>query len=207
LNGKRKAKFITFEGIDGCGKSTQAKRLFEHLKRIGVPAKLTLEPGGTHIGSLIRNILLDPENKHMDYMTELFLYMADRSQHIKEVIAPCLNNGIWVISDRFYDATVAYQGFGRGIDKEFIEMLNKKVCQDIQPDITFLLDCPVKVAMERKSKNDRFDQEDLLFYQKVREGYLYIAEKYQKRVIVLDATRSIYEIEKVVLKIVKNYLF
>jgi len=207
---KAKAKFITFEGIDGCGKSTQAKRLVSRLNNEGIPALLTLEPGGTKIGSYIRRILLDPKNKDISELTELFLYLADRSQHIKEVIAPSLRNGIWVISDRFYDATLAYQGFGRGICKDLILMLNRHICGDIKPDITFLLDCPVEVAIKRRNKRDadqnqlRFEQEAVIFHEKVRKGYLWIAEQFKERIITVDATQAVEEIEEFIFDKIKE---
>ncbi len=209
---KVKAKFITFEGIDGCGKSTQAKRLVSRLNNEGIPALLTLEPGGTKIGSYIREILLDPRNKDISELTELFLYLADRSQHVKEVITPSLKRGIWVISDRFYDATLAYQGFGRGISKDFILMLNNHICEDIRPDITFLLDCPIEVAIKRRNRRDsdqdqlRFEQEDVIFHEKVRKGYLWIAEQFKDRVVIIDATRSVEEIEEFVFSKTKELL-
>ncbi|RLB11636.1 MAG: dTMP kinase [Deltaproteobacteria bacterium] len=205
----RRARFITFEGIDGCGKSTQAKRLASYLKNKGIPVLLTFEPGGTGIGYNIRKILLDPKNKHISPLAELFLYMADRAQHIKEVIGPSLEKGIWVISDRFYDATLAYQGFGRGIDISFIDMLNQKACGKIRPDITFLMDCPVETAIIRISNRIansnpdkgqlRFEQEDLRFHEMVRKGYLSIAARHKDRIVMVDATSSIDEIERFII--------
>ena len=209
---KDRGKFITFEGIDGCGKSTQAKRLLLHLNKIGIPALLTLEPGGTKIGSYIRRILLDPKNKDISELTELFLYLADRSQHLKEVIEPSLRKGVWVISDRFYDATLAYQGFGRGISKDFILMLNDKICGNIKPDVTFLLDCPVEIAMKRRSKREfdqnqlRFEQESISFHERVRKGYLWIAEQFRERVVLVDATLSVEDIESFVFNKIKQFL-
>jgi dTMP kinase len=209
---KDRGKFITFEGIDGCGKSTQAKRLLLHLNKIGIPALLTLEPGGTKIGSYIRRILLDPKNKDISELTELFLYLADRSQHLKEVIEPSLRKGVWVISDRFYDATLAYQGFGRGISKDFILMLNDKICGNIKPDVTFLLDCPVEIAMKRRSKREfdqnqlRFEQESISFHERVRKGYLWIAEQFRERVVLVDATLSVEDIERFVFNKIKQFL-
>ncbi len=200
-----KPLFITFEGIDGCGKSTQAKRLYNYLKNLNIQVILTFEPGGTDIGKFIRKILLDSKNTHIDKLTELFLYMADRSQHIKEIIEPSLRRGIWVISDRFYDATLAYQGFGRGIDIGLIQMLNKKICGGLEPDITFLLDCPVKVAIERRGEEDRLEKEDIDFHKRVREGYLSLAKR-EKRFVVLDATKKIEEIEKEIIKKIKGLI-
>jgi len=209
---QERGKFITFEGIDGCGKSTQAKRLFSRLRKIGIPAILTLEPGGTKIGNHIRKILLDPKNKNIFSLTELFLYMADRAQHVNEIIIPSLSKGVWVISDRFYDATVAYQGHGRGIDISFIELLNQKICNGIKPDITFLLDCPVELAIKRalRRKSDenqlRFEQEELRFHNMVREGYLLIAKKDKERVMIVNAVESIDKIEKLIFHKIKGML-
>ena len=209
---KKAARFITFEGIDGCGKTTQSERLASYLKKHGIPVILTLEPGGTGIGLKIRKILLDSRNKHMSSLAELFLYMADRAQHMKEIIVPSLNKGIWVISDRFYDATLAYQGFGREMDMRFIGLLNQKVCGTIRPDITFLMDCPVEVAIKRianrKADNEqlRFEQEHLTFHEKVRTGYLNIAKKEKNRIVVVDATRSVDEIQEFIVNKVKALL-
>lgn len=208
----KRARFITFEGIDGCGKSTQAKRVSFFLRKIGIPVILTLEPGGTKIGDNIRKILLDSQNTHISPLTELFLYMADRAQHIKEVIKPSLNQGIWVISDRFYDATLAYQGFGRGIDISFIDLLNKRICGEIKPDITFLMDCPVetaliRVANRRANRNQlRFEQEDKAFYEMVRNGYLNIAKDCKDRIVIIDATGSVDEIEKTIITKIKTLI-
>lgn len=200
-----KPLFITFEGIDGCGKSTQAKKLYDYLRGLNIPVILTFEPGATGIGSIIRRILLDSQNKDLDRFAELFLYIADRSQHIKEIIEPSLRKGVWVISDRFYDATFAYQGFGRKIDIGLIEMLNKKVCRSLKPDITFLLDCPVEVAIKRRGKEDRLEKEDIEFHKRVRKGYLFLAKK-ERRFVVLDATKRIEEIEKEVIKKIEGLI-
>jgi len=209
---QKKNLFITFEGIDGSGKSTQARKLASRLKKIGLPVILTLEPGGTSIGFYIRKILLDPKNQNISSMTELFLYLADRAQHIREVIEPALKKGLWVISDRFYDATIAYQGYGRGIDVSFINLLNQKICGDIKPDITFLLDCPAEIALKRtfkrKSEKDqlRFEQEELIFHKMVREGYLSIANKNKKRIIRIDAKRSMNKIEEEIFNKIKEFI-
>ena len=128
--------FITFEGIEGCGKTTQVKRFAKRLKGLGISLITTLEPGGTRIGKDIRKILLDSRNRNLSPLTELFLYAADRAQHVKELIKPALDEGKWVICDRFFDATVAYQGIARGQDMELIGILNEEATQGIQPDIT-----------------------------------------------------------------------
>ena len=141
--------FITFEGIEGCGKSTQAKRLFDRLTRLKVPVVSTLEPGGTRIGQSIRHILLDSRNQDLAPLAELLLYEADRAQHVEQVIRPALTDKNWVICDRFFDATLSYQGYGRGLDLSLIQELNQKATSGLRPDITLLVDCPVEVGLER----------------------------------------------------------
>ena len=202
--------FITFEGIEGCGKTTQIKCLKKLLDHHGIPIIMTLEPGGTGIGANIRRILLDAENKELAPLAELLLYAADRAQHVEEVIKPALRAGKWVLCDRFFDATVAYQGSARGQDVKFIQSLNEKVSQGIQPDMTFLLDCPVDIGLKRAlmrnlsvlDGQDRFEKEKLQFHEKVREGYLTLARKNKKRFIVIDATRSVEDVEKNISKLI-----
>ena len=196
--------FITFEGIEGCGKTTQVQRLEKLVGRHGIPLVKTMEPGGTGIGADIRKILLDAENKEMAPLAELLLYAADRAQHVEEVIKPALREGKWVVCDRFFDATIAYQGSARGLDRAFIQSLNEKASQGILPEITFLLDCPVDIGLKRALKRnlsihsgqDRFEKEKLQFHDKVREGYLSLARKEEKRFIVIDATCSVESVEK-----------
>ncbi|MFO7460514.1 MAG: dTMP kinase [Desulfatiglandales bacterium] len=199
--------FITFEGIEGCGKTTQIKRLTRNLQKEGIPCRATLEPGGTAVGRKIRRILLDSRNKGLTALAELMLYEADRAQHVEEVIKPALERNLWVVSDRFFDATVVYQGFARGQDRRLILDLNKKAAQGLVPDLTFLLDCPVEVGLARAtSRNnkgqDRFEREKIAFHRKVREGYLSLARKDRKRFAVVDATQSVNALEKEILEYV-----
>ena len=203
--------FITFEGIEGCGKSTQAKRLGKTLDRLGIAHVMTLEPGGTAIGRHVRRVLLDSRNKALTPLSELMLYAADRAQHVEEIIKPALRSGKWVICDRFSDATVVYQGAARGQDKKLIRLLNTIVTQGIRPHLTFLLDCPVEVglrrALERNMKGqDRFEREALSFHRKVRNGYLDLARKNKKRFVILDAGASRKEIETEILRHVEQFL-
>jgi dTMP kinase len=196
--------FITFEGIEGCGKTTQVQCLEKRLELHGIPFITTLEPGGTGIGANIRRILLDAENKDLAPLAELLLYAADRAQHVEEVIKPALREGKWVLCDRYLDATVAYQGSARGQDVKFIQSLNARASQGILPDITFLLDCPVDIGLKRAlTRNlsvydgqDRFEMEKLQFHEKVRKGYLMLARKTKKRFNVIDATRSLEDVER-----------
>ncbi len=207
--------FITFEGIEGCGKSTQVERLAGHLDRGGIDYVRTLEPGGTKIGAGIRRMLLDSKNTNLFPLTELVLYIADRSQHVAEVIMPALEKGKWVICDRFFDATVAYQGFGRGQDMDLIDQLNNIAAQGKKPDITILMDCPEEIGLSRALKRNsdlsqedqgRFEKEKMAFHKKVREGYLNLAEKDKDRFKIVDASQSINKVEKDIMEIVRPYM-
>jgi dTMP kinase len=203
--------FITFEGIEGCGKTTQARRLGKTLSRMGIAHVLTLEPGGTAIGRKMRRVLLDSKNKALAPLAELMLYAADRAQHVEEVIKPALREGKWVICDRFSDATVVYQGAARGQDTKLIRLLNKLVTDGIRPHLTLLLDCSVEVglgrALSRSMKGqDRFEQEAFSFHRKVRNGYLALARENGKRFVILDATGSRKELEVQILGHVERLL-
>jgi dTMP kinase len=207
--------FITFEGIEGCGKTTQVKRFAKNLKGLGISLITTFEPGGTRIGKDIRKILLDSRNKNLSPLTELILYAADRAQHVAELIKPALDQGKWVICDRFLDATVVYQGIARGQDMNLIRALNAQVTQGIQPDITFLLDCPVNTGLNRalerneaqsQKGQDRFEREALGFHRAVREGYLDLARKHQDRFVIVDATLPKDEVEKKIFQHIEPHL-
>lgn len=207
--------FISFEGIEGCGKTTQIRRLARRLSGYGILLVTTLEPGGTRIGKKIRRILLDSHNRDLSPLAELILYAADRAQHIEEVIKPALDQGKWVICDRFFDATVAYQGRARGQDMRLIGTLNEKVTQGIRPDITFLLDCPVEVGLDRALRRnkdlltkgqDRFERERLDFHMEVRRGYLELARKNHKRFVIIDAGLSKHEVEQEIFQHIRPVL-
>jgi len=192
-----KGFFITLEGIDGCGKTTQASLLAQHLREKGREVVHTREPGGTAIGSRIRAILLDPGSADITADTELLLYSADRAQHVAELIEPALSRGAVVLCDRFTDATAAYQGFARGLDMETIQALNELSTRGCRPDLTLVFDLPVEVALSRaRGRNDengssheaRFEQEEAAFHEKVRQGYLGIASCDPGRVKGIDAS-------------------
>jgi dTMP kinase len=206
--------FITFEGIEGCGKTTQIKRLAGRLEDRGIQFISTLEPGGTRIGQDIRKVLLDSKNAHLAPLAELILYAADRAQHIEEVIKPALDQGKWVLCDRFFDATVAYQGAGRGLDMDLIQTLNELVTKGIRPDLTLLLDCPPETGIERAVKRisiigedgqDRFEREKMDFHRKVRAGYLEISHN-ERRFSIINAALSEDEVEKEIFKVVSPFI-
>jgi dTMP kinase len=203
--------FITFEGIEGCGKTTQIRRLKRSLEKGGIPCLATFEPGGTEVGRKIRKILLDSRNITLMPLAELLLYAADRAQHVQEVIKPALRKGLWVLCDRFSDATAVYQGFVRGQDEGLVKFLNERVTQGLVPDLTFLLDCPVEVGLARAtSRNnrgqDRFEREKVAFHRKVREGYLELSRKHGKRFAVIDAAAGRDAVEKQILEHMRPFL-
>ncbi len=204
-----KGIFISFEGIEGSGKSTQANLLHEHLIKKGIRAILTEEPGGTKIGEKIRKILLDSENKDILPFTELLLYYASRAQHINEIIIPSLNKGVTVITDRFTDSTIAYQGYGRCIDLNTILTIDKLITSSLRPDITFLLDLDVEIGLKRNqgiNKADRLELEDINFHKRVRNGYVELASKEPDRIKLIDASRDITIIHKKIVKLTMNLL-
>jgi dTMP kinase len=175
---------ITLEGNEGCGKSTQIKLLYHYLKKKGKSVFLTREPGGTKIGDGIRQVLLDTKNSGMSPITETLLYMASRAQIIQEVIAPRLKKGQIVLCDRWMDATVAYQGFGGGVDVEWIHRLGKEITQGVTPALSIYLDLPVKIGLKRATSHkaaDRMEKKNIQFHEKVRNGFLWISKKDPKR--------------------------
>jgi dTMP kinase len=190
--------FITFEGIEGCGKTTQIRRLTAYLEGKHLPFLLTREPGGTAIGDRIRQILLSSENNRLEPAAEFFLYVAARAQHISEVVLPALKEGKNVLCDRFTDATLAYQGSGRGLNSAWIAEIHERFLKGLKPDLTFLIDLPVEEGLRRawkrmenqNVKEDRFEKEALAFHRRVREGYLLLARKEPKRIVVLDGMKD-----------------
>lgn len=191
--------FISIEGIEGAGKSTQLAFIQRYLSENGKQLKVTREPGGTELGEAIRTLLLTPTETGMAVDTELLLMFSARAEHVAQVIKPALNRGEWVLSDRFTDATFAYQGGGRGIDQQRINELAQWTLNGLQPDLTLLFDLPVELGQQRVlSRNqgvDRFEQEKVDFFQKVRNCYLQRAEKEPERIKIIDASQSIAEIE------------
>lgn len=204
--------FITFEGIDFCGKSTQVKLLKEYLEKKGKTVKIIREPGGTEISEKIREILLDKKNFNLTIETEIFLFSASRAQLVREVIQPYLEQNYFVLSDRFHDSTTAYQGFGREIPLAIVEQINNLVIGKTIPDLTFFIDIPTEEAEKRKKINtsvelDRIEISKNDFYERVRKGYFYLAEK-EPRFKVLNGLLDINTIHAEIIteveKIEKN---
>lgn len=196
--------FITFEGGEGGGKSTQARALARRFSKMGIPALLTQEPGGTPLGHEIRRWLKG--KGEIDSPTELLLFNASRAQLVSQVIRPALEGGTVVICDRFADSTVAYQGYGRGFDLFLIEAANKIATQGLCPNIIVLLDIDAEQGLARKRLKDRFEREDLAFHQRVREGYLKMAAAEPERWLVVDASLPQQEVQEQIWQRVKQLL-
>jgi dTMP kinase len=202
-------RFVSFEGIEGCGKTTQITLLSEALTHRSIPHSVTREPGGTAVGEGIRKILLHSETIHLTAAAELLLFYASRSQNILEKIEPSLARGEVVICDRFYHASMAYQGYGRGIPIEFIEKLTDLVCGERRPEITILLDIEPEVGLARaRARNSRrsedegrFEMEEVPFYTKIRNGYLELAHRERNRIRIVAANRPIEVIHRDILQI------
>jgi dTMP kinase len=198
-----RGRFISFEGIDGAGKSTQHAWLVEHLRQQGRTVVATREPGGTPLGEKLRSLLL-AEPMHLE--TEALLMFAARREHVVQVIEPALNRGDWVVCDRFVDASFAYQGGGRGLDWGKLQALTRWVLGDLQPDLTLIFDAPVAIAQQRlhaaTANPDRFEQEQATFFERVRTAYLQIATEFPDRVRIIDATQTPENINKALEKII-----
>ena len=202
-----KGYFITFEGVEGAGKSTQANLLYKYLINNGKEAVLTKEPGGTKTGQKIRQILLEKTEEIFPPVAELMLYEADRNFHIHNLIKPSLQQGKYIICDRFTDSTLAYQGYARGLDINLIKQLNEIATEEIKPDITFLIDIPVEEGLKRirqTRQTDRIEDEDIQFHKRLREGFLKIAENEKDRIVVLDGMESPENIFAKIVEILKN---
>ena len=208
--------FITLEGIEGSGKTTQIARLVDFLEGKGLECIATRQPGGTLIGKNIRSILLDPASKTLEPTAELLLYMADRAQHIHELIRPCLMDGKTVVCDRYYDATVVYQGFARGLDIKLIRKLHHLLFEGLKPDITLLLDLPPRLGLkraweqlntgQRSGQESRFEAEKVAFHEKVRAGYLELARHEPDRIRVIDAVPPPDQVFADISKIVSAFI-
>ena len=204
------AQFITIEGIECVSKSTNAKFIEKTLNKRGIKTLVTREPGGSNVGEKIRNILLFEKKDTLSPMTELLLLFAAREKHINEIIKPALNNGTWVICDRFTDASFAYQGYGRQLGFDKVNELKLIIQKDFEPDLTILLDASIEVITSRRklNPNDRFESENIEFFERVRNGYLELADIFNERIIVIDASKRIdvvqSEIGKLINLMVRN---
>lgn len=208
--------FITLEGIEGSGKTTQIPLIVAFLEARGHACVVTREPGGTPIGEKIRAILLDPASKDIDPLAELLLYTADRLQHVKAMVYPLLAAGKTVVCDRYFDATVAYQGFARGLDIGLINGLHKMMVDDLKPDVTVLLDLPVELGLSRAWKQigngsrtgleTRFEEETMNFHEKVRAGYLELARREPQRFHVVDASGDEKQVYREIVQVLSGIL-
>lgn len=206
----RKPLFISFEGGEGSGKSTQAKKLYDYFKAKGEDVILTREPGGTDVAEQIREILVTGSVDKLDKKTELLLHYAARTEHIRKVIKPAFNEGKIVITDRYFDSTIAYQGYGHGLNLEFIAKLNDFIVEDIKPDITFLFDIELKVGIERAKgrstdNEKRYESMNLGFHERLKAGFLKIAENEPERCFIINANDSIENLHIKVLGILNDF--
>ena len=197
--------FITIEGIECVGKTTNAKFIVQYLSKCGIKTYQTREPGGTVLGEKIRNMLLFEEKKNITPLIELLLLFAAREANTEQVIKPALKEGTWVVCDRFTDASIAYQGFGRELGYQCVENFKEIILKNFEPDITFLLDAPVKIIRSRKklNQNDRFESETTDFFEKVRNGYLETARRYNDRIKVIDASKPLEDVQLEIKKYLK----
>ncbi len=206
--------FLTFEGIDGCGKSTQLNLLSDYLGRLALPYLVTREPGGTELGEQIRKTLLRRSSAGMDARNEVLLYFASRAQNVAQVIRPALADGRIVLCDRFTDASLAFQGYGRGLDLRFIRRLHEFACQDVNPDLTFVVDINPETSVARararnvSSKRDegRFEEEALSFHRRVRRGYRALARQEPRRVKLIPGEQSIEGIHQKIVALARPLL-
>ncbi|MBI4831995.1 MAG: dTMP kinase [Candidatus Lindowbacteria bacterium] len=213
---RRGGKLISIEGVEGSGKTTQCALLADYLRKQGIDIVETREPGGTRVGEQIRQVLLSPSNSSLSPASELLLFLAARAQQVEEIIAPALKIGKWVVCDRFSDATLAYQGHGRGIDLDAISKLNEIATGGLKPDLTILLDLDVETGISRavthkkefkeSRDGDRIEKQDREFHRRVREGYLRLAQKEPARIMVIPVTGSIQDVHQTVVSLVSPFL-
>ncbi len=206
---RHRGLFITFEGLDGSGKTTQIERLAERLRSVGREVVVAVEPGGTRIGQQIRRILLDASNQEMAPTTEMLLYFASRAQNLVEVVRPGLARGAVVLADRFTDSTLAYQGYGRELGEEAVRSLHRIACADLEPDLTVLLDMDPETALARareRGQANRMDEQAAQFYDRVRHAYLAMAARQPHRFHVVDARQAPETVAAAVWEAVKPLL-
>lgn len=208
--------FITLEGIEGSGKTTEIKFLQDYFKQKGIDCIFTREPGGTEIGGQIRKVLLNPANTALTPYAELLLYVADRAQHINQVVLPALDAGKWVVCDRYFDATLVYQGYARGLDLDVMRELHRKMCRNLYPDLTVVFDLEPEQGLRRAlgdlssgtrgNEESRFENETLTFHRKIRNGYLDLAERDPIRFRVIDASGTPEEVHELFMQELEDYI-
>lgn len=201
------SKFITFEGTEGVGKTTQIQFLEKYLQLQNIKTLVTREPGGTKTGERIREILLNHNSTHIDSTTELLLMFAARAQHLEEIIYPALRDNVWVLCDRFTDASYAYQGGGRGVPYAYIQTIETAVQGDFRPNLTILLACNIETGMQRvakRGKKDRFEKEQFEFFQRVQQTYLQLTKDHSERYAVVDADQQVDQVASAVQETVKQ---
>lgn len=204
-----RGKFITIEGTEGVGKSTNIEFIQQWLSQQGIPFIATREPGGTALAEEVRSLLLSPRDETVNETAELLLMFAARAQHLHEKILPALAKGIWVLCDRFTDSTYAYQGEGRGLDKKMIEQLETLVQAEVQPDLTLYLDIDVRLGLERargRGQLDRFEQEDIAFFERVRSGFNLRAQTHQNRFQIIDASPELAVVQQKISQVLENFV-
>jgi dTMP kinase len=199
-------KLIAFEGVEGSGKSTQVETVAAHLRRLGYEVVETREPGGTPLGSEIRRIVMHSTRSTPSPLTELLLYLADRAQHLAEVIVPALDRGQIVLTDRFSASTIVYQGYARQLGIDRVRQLDAIVRNGVQPALTILLDCPVEVGLQRARGDDRFHREQVAFHERVRAGFLDLAEQEPQQYCVIDSTLDTDEVTRQIIERVEQCL-
>jgi len=210
---EKRGVFITFEGMDGSGKSTQLRRLAKRLVQTGRQVVETVEPGGTRIGAHIRGILLDVTNQELSPTSELLLYFAARAQNVDQVIQPALAQGAIVLSDRFTDSSLTYQGCGRGLGTDTVLALDKIACRGLKPDLTLLVDIDLATSLaraetrnRRRERNDRMEEQDSAFYEKVRDAYAALAAAEPERIRIIDGRGSFEAVEQEIWNVVSRYV-
>lgn len=212
----KRGKFITFEGVEGSGKTTQINRLSLFLESQGIKLQQSKEPGGTRIGRHIRKILLNADHTEMVPQCETLLYLADRAQHVNEVVLPSLEKGVWILADRYHDSTLAYQGVGRGIDKTIIDPIYQMATGGLKPDLTLLLDLPAEVGLARAQRRNitqemallegRFEAEEIDFHRKIRQHFLDMAAAEPERYAVISADQDVAHVEAAVQNVLQERL-
>jgi len=209
MNTQTQGKFLTIEGTEGVGKSTNVEFIQSYLKEQGIDLISTREPGGTPLAEEIREVLLNNRDEKMDETAELLLVFAARAQHLQTVILPALEQGKWVLCDRFTDATYAYQGGGRGLDTQLIELLEQQIQGDVRPDLTLLLDIDVTIGLARAGQRgelDRFENERVDFFERVRQAYLVRASTQPQRYGIVDASQPLSEVQRQIVACLQKFL-